>query len=298
MDMNINLKSILKFYAVSPIHAGSGDSTATVDLPIQRERHTNYPVIHASGVKGAMRDFYRRTDKKPVDINFIFGSDSQDEWDKSRDSYNKDKEDKNKIDSAPGAFSVSDAKLLAFPMRSNIAPFVWVTCPYILKRFAMDLEFAGIKSDLKHDLLEKDTAVIINGSLTGNVILEDAVVKTISGTGDYSYLLEKFKDIDKLLLISDEMFDYCVTCTEIQTNIKIDSRTGTAQAGALRYQEFLPSDSVLYSVVYFGNSMLDSLKADSVKKHIEETIKPFIQIGGDETVGKGICKIEWIEGGK
>ena len=54
------LFSICTFYAVSPIHAGSGASTAAVDLPIQRERHTNWPHIQASGVKGAMRDHYRK----------------------------------------------------------------------------------------------------------------------------------------------------------------------------------------------------------------------------------------------
>ena len=40
-----NNASILCLYAVTPCHAGSGASVGVVDLPIQRERHTNWPVI-------------------------------------------------------------------------------------------------------------------------------------------------------------------------------------------------------------------------------------------------------------
>lgn len=286
--MDIKSKSILKFYTVSPMHAGAGDSTATVDVPIQRERHTNYPLVHASGIKGAMREHYRNnvTDNE-ADINMVFGSDTQ-------DGASKD-------DHKPGAFSVSDAKLFAFPMRSSIPPFVQVTCPAILKRFVQDSNFCGKKAAVKDEYLKlsAENAVMLthvendNYAVNSEVILEDAVVKLGKVVKDDKSLMEIFKEIDRLLIISDEMFDYCVTCTEIQTNIKIDTKTGTAADGALRYQEFLPSDTVLYSVVFYNT--LNG--AQTVKEHIEKTISSYLQIGGDYTLGKGICKIEWIAGG-
>ena len=34
------------------VHAGSGSELGIVDLPIQRERHTDYPVFHSSSIKG------------------------------------------------------------------------------------------------------------------------------------------------------------------------------------------------------------------------------------------------------
>ena len=52
--------SIAIMYAVTPCHAGSGSSLGVVDLPIQRERHTNWPMIQASGVKGAFRANFER----------------------------------------------------------------------------------------------------------------------------------------------------------------------------------------------------------------------------------------------
>ena len=300
------LCSICKFYAVSPIHAGSGASTSAVDLPIQRERHTNWPHIQASGVKGAFRahfrDFVDKNNNKQL-INLVFGSDEQDEWDK-------------KIDNLPGAMSVSDARLLAFPMRSNIAPFVWVTCPSILKRLKTDLEYinSGEKMTIsEHDIQEGNAVSLGSDNIFGQVVLEDAVVNVTEEIED-DFFKNTFFELKRLVLISDEMFDYAVSyCTEIQTNIKINSKTGTAEDGALRYQEFLPADSVLYSIVHYSGRNLGEIKNDDkqnpladlvkdmnaevIKNHVEDTVKDFIQIGGDETLGKGICRLEWIKGG-
>jgi len=300
------LCSICKFYAVSPIHAGSGTSTSAVDLPIQRERHTNYPHIQASGVKGAFRAHFRDFVDKNNDtqlINLIFGSDEQDGWDK-------------KVDNLPGAMSVSDARLLAFPMRSNIAPFVWVTCPSVLKRLKTDLEYISLGKEMtihEQDIQEDNAIWIGKGELEKQVVLEDAVVKVTKEIED-DFFKNTFSELKRLILISDEMFDYTVSyCTEIQMNIKISSEIGTAVDGALRYQEFLPADSVLYAIVHYSgrdlgeinnddkqNLLADLIKgmnAEMIKNHVEDTVKDFIQIGGDETLGKGICRLEWISGG-
>ena len=300
------LCSICKFYAVSPIHVGSGASTSAVDLPIQRERHTYYPHIQASGVKGAFRAHFRDFTDKNNDtqlINLIFGSDEQDGWDK-------------KTDNLPSAMSVSDARLLAFPMRSNIAPFVWVTCPLVLKRLKTDLEYISLGEEMtlhEQDIREDNAVSIGSDNISGQIVLEDAVVNVFNKIED-SFSKNTLSELKRLLLISDEMFDYAASyCTEIQTNIKINSKTGTAEDGALRYQEFLPADSVLYTIVHYSgrdfgeiknddkqNPLADLVKnmnAEVIKNHVEDTIKDFIQIGGDETLGKGICKIEWIEGG-
>jgi len=296
------LCSICKFYAVSPIHAGSGAATSAVDLPIQRERHTNWPHIQATGVKGAFRAHYREFNQNDRQlINFIFGSDTQDDWDKNDDNL-------------PGAMSVSDAKLVAFPMRSNIAPFVWVTCPSVLKRLNADFEYAGLPGIEEIRDVKKENAVSIGSEkLDGKIILEDAVVNISSDSAE-SVFQSTFPELERTVLISDEMYDYAVSsCTEVQTQIKIDSKTGAAEDGGLRYQEFLPADSVLYAVVHYSRrdqaelgkkcdnqtliDLVKGLHADTVKRHVEDVITGFIQIGGDETLGKGICRLSWIKGG-
>lgn len=297
LSINRNCVSLCVFYAVSPIHAGSGASLAAVDLPIQRERHTNWPHIQASGVKGSMRAHYRDFAFDKTLINLLFGYDKDDN--KYHVQFFKDDEEKQKVDeNFPGAVSVSDAKLLAFPLRSNIAPFVWVTCPAVLKRLSNDLEFADSDPISQIPHVTGENAICLGGCLKGNVILEDMAV-IVADTPVANPVPQGFPELDRLLLVSDEIFKYAIeSCTEIQTQIKIDSKKGTAADGSLRYQELLPADSVLYSVVYFSRSAFDHYpQAQTVRKHIQDVIKDFIQIGGDETLGRGICKICWVPGG-
>jgi len=293
------LCSIGKLYAISPVHAGSGAATSAVDLPIQRERHTQWPQIQASGVKGAFRDHFRKFNGQASElINLIFGSDAD------NDSWNKD------WGMLPGAVSISDARIFAFPVRSNKAPFVWVTCPSVLKRFNADLAYIGFEKNAAIENIREDGAMSIGAeTLDGQVILEDAVVKVASHHQD-PCIKAFFSELERLLLISDEMFKYAVTCcTEIQTHIKIDEKTGTAADGALRYQEYLPADSLLYTVVHYSHrdkketdeqeirARIADLKADTIKQYVENTIKGFVQIGGDASLGKGIFQLTWFSGG-
>lgn len=294
-----DLFSICTFYAVSPIHAGSGASFTAVDLPIQRERHTHWPHIQASGVKGAMRAHYRDFAEDKSLINFLFGYDRDDVA--HHNSYNSKKVEEDRFDvkdNFPGAVAFSDAKLLAFPMRSSIAPFVWVTCPAVLIRLSNDLSFAGLPATDDIPPVTGTDARCLTGGISGDVILEDMVVNVANGDV-HNLIPHGFPTLGKLLLVSDEVFKYAVdSCTEIQTQIKIDSETGTAQDGALRYQELLPADSVLYSVIYYSRAVFDNtLQSDTVRQHVENIIKKFIQIGGDESLGRGICKLAWISGG-
>lgn len=53
--------------AETPVHAGSGSELELVDLPIQRERHTDFPKIEASGLKGCIKEAfegYRKFENK------------------------------------------------------------------------------------------------------------------------------------------------------------------------------------------------------------------------------------------
>lgn len=302
--------SIVLMYALSPCHAGSGSSMGVVDLPIQRERHTNWPVIQASGVKGAFRanfDLFKNNiaddDKAQIQqfeklTDSIFGSSSSKASDKS---------------GYAGSFSISDAKILAYPMRSNAAPFVWITCPAILKRLIKDVLFIGKAAPV---FVWKDIETLLSGDNTGSkafklhgsfgehkdILLEDYQVRLESDNSPIAGLQQLVSEYmisaERLLLVSDEVFDYGVSdCTQITAKISIDSTTGTTLDGSLRYQEELPADTIMYSVVCWGdtkNSIEDQLKAETIKKFIcEQVIEKYIQIAGDETLGRGIFELSW-----
>jgi CRISPR-associated protein Cmr4 len=317
------LASILTYYAISPIHAGSGALIGAIDLPIQRERHTNWPHIQASSVKGALRDHFRSyssIEDRQL-INFIFGTDTE-----------NDNPPFEMEGSIAGALAASDAKLLAFPVRSNVSPFVWVTCPSVLQRLESDLKFVDNgKEDKKTNWVdismklegEKFVWLINKGDIKIDpILLEDVVLKLKNDIDKKEFITDSVLNllpdtIDKLLLVSDSIFTYLTeTATEVQAQIKIDSKTGTTKDGSLRYQELLPSDTLLYSVIYFKKAMLETnnlritednlkekianLTAKTIMETVKKSINKFIQIGGDETLGRGICSIHWYpnsEGG-
>lgn len=285
--------SILALYAVTPCHAGSGSSTGVVDLPIQRERHTRWPLIQASGVKGALRahfDHFKGSIKeKPQEETFgqitelVFGADTQ----------NGDH---------AGSLSIGDAKILAFPMRSNIAPFVWITCPALLKRLNRDLALIGEQEiDLQPLANLGDAAArwITGQNADASVLLEDMEVQAKGsfslGAGKSAQL---FARAERLLVVSDIVFDYGVNnCTQVMAQIKIDQKSGTTQDGSLRYQEELPADTLMYTVIFWGDSRDEksSLKQEAIRGYIEkEVVTGHLQIGGDETLGRGIFALEWL----
>ena len=107
----------------TPLHAGSGSDLGIVDLPIQREKHTDYPKIEASGLKGSIREIFDAQAKeskiKESEIELVFGPEQG--------------------DLHAGALGFTDARLLLFPVKSVKGVFAWVTCPAVLECFKQDL---------------------------------------------------------------------------------------------------------------------------------------------------------------
>ncbi|NCC26065.1 MAG: type III-B CRISPR module RAMP protein Cmr4 [Deltaproteobacteria bacterium] len=290
--MTTNQDSILVMYAVTPCHAGSGVALGVVDLPIQRERHTNWPMIQASGMKGAMRAHFDRHKADCLEATAIA------QFDQLTDLvFGSEKSE------FAGALAVSDVKILAFPMRSNLAPFVWITCPAVLGRLSKDLRLVGKAGAEKLEnlqMLAKGKAWVLSGQVKGRVLLEDMEVETVDG-GEAIKALDALqpylKGADRLLLVHDEVFSYGVTsCTQVMAQIKIDQSTGTTQSGSLRYQEELPADAIMYSVLLWGSSREGNgtHSAETVAGFIRQTMASHLQIGGDETLGRGIFELTWM----
>jgi len=90
------------------------------------------------------------------------------------------------------------------------------------------------------------------------------------------------------------------TATEVQAQIAIDAASGTTSTGSLRYQELLPADSVLYSVVFFGEERAEEtnrLVLDTLATAVRKAAASHIQMGGDMTLGRGIFHLNWKKGG-
>lgn len=282
-------QALLSLYAISPLHAGAGQATGAVDLPIQRERHTGWPLVQASGVKGALRDAVysslknKNTDEKDVDriLNPLFGQEG------TREN-----------EATAGSLMLSDARLLAYPMRSDIAPFVWITCPAVLGRFADDLLLLGwTQAEVKilHEVKADNGKVHpLNSEFNQGKILLEEWPLDIGPKKELMVLTDLFPVLNRLFLVPDAVFDYGVTqCTEVQAQIKIDTKTGTAQDGSLRYQELLPADSQLYGVCLLQGARAEELQAETLYSYLKDNLGTHLQLGGDWTLGRGLCKVDW-----
>ena len=293
-----NCKPIF-FKAVSGIHAGTGTDLGLVDLPIARERHSGLPKIESSGVKGCIRDVFEQIDGLPGDfVTVAFGP--EDDGDKHA-----------------GSIAFTDARLLLFPVRSAKGIFAYATCPYIINRLKEDFALAAV--DVSDFVPNGETAQVSSDKLlipkANKAVLEEYTIEAtktpyaakLAVTIAEWLKLENAQYIkDNLIILSDDDFtDFAKNNTEVITRIKIDNETGTVANGALFTEELLPSETVLYSLVMTSKIFLDremrkssptveAARADEggyLLDTISEKMPKFVQIGGDATIGKGLCLV-------
>jgi CRISPR-associated protein Cmr4 len=278
-------KAVLGLYTETPLHCGSESGSGFVDLPIQRERHSNFPVIPGSTIKGVLRD--ETTNEWAGLRDFYFGKGSKDQ----------DKEEP----TSPGSVSFGDGFLVAFPVRTASVPFAWVTCPIVLER-----TYRAMKADWPSKVPHLESGYgwgNPGGELRGDVLLEDLVV-TMSDApkngersllGLLEQLLPEEKSFDytrsifpkRIVAVSDEDFGWLVeSATEVVTRIKLDETTHTTsgKGGNMFNEELVPRDTMFVSV-------LRELTPRSSKEFPVGSIPRTIRLGGDETIGRGVT---WV----
>lgn len=233
------------FICETPLHAGAGGGIGT-ELPIQREAHTLFPKIEASGIKGAFRDVFEREFKKKgkpdtdPDLVAVFGHPQNG-------------------DENAGALGLTDGRLLLFPVRSRQGVFAWTTCPRVLTRFERDLRVSEANgggttvknlADLVKAVAKNKSTVPPNGVIAnGSVFLEEysIAVDVDNATHAFASNLTNLLDIPELpaqfVVIPDEYFsDFVQHNTEIHTRIRIGEE-GVVEDGALFSEEHLPTES-------------------------------------------------------
>lgn len=97
---------VFRMECLSNLHAGSGDSGGfgVVDKLVQRDPANNGPVIHASGLKGALREHFSGQSW----VERVFGSDSSQRGD---------------AQIKPGEYKFFQADLLALPQPQDAPPY-------------------------------------------------------------------------------------------------------------------------------------------------------------------------------
>ncbi len=308
--------------AETPLHAGSGSDLGIVDLPIQREKHTDFPKIEASGLKGSLREIFEaQKEKLPPELIKEFPMFS------SNGNYMKQgiartfgPPDNGNLHA--GALGFTDVRLLLFPVKSVKGVFAWITCPYILERFRNDLnlvkgfDISALNNPdkientvpLQSGLILKDKKIVLEEytfEVTPDPKCEE-LCKWLSQTvlpkdREYNFWRDKMcKDV--AVLSNDDFRDFVTLSTEVIARTKINDKTGTVEKGGLWYEEYLPSDSILYALALATPLFTEDKKpedrealnifpdAETVMTFFEKGLPSVIQIGGNATLGKGLVR--------
>jgi len=192
-----------------------------------------------------------------------------------------------------GKLTVSDAKILFFPVKSLKGVFAYVSCPFVLTRYAEDTANKELLEVLKNlkisegEILSSETLKVE----CNKVVLEEF---EFEHKGNPNEVVEKLnlpdglkeKISQRVAIVDDDTFGYFVeNLTEVVNRIKINPETGTVKEGGLWTEEYLPAESVLYSL-RFENQDLTEEGTEYLPSEGSLLI-----LGGDQTVGKGIVKL-------
>ncbi len=297
----------LFLFCETPLHAGSGNDLGIIDMPIQRERHTGFPKIESSSLKGSLREAFERkatTSDTQEKIHRVFGFDNS-SADKSLTTGSGAFANKKDQDFS-GCIAFTDVRILLFPVKSHTGVFAWITCPRVVSRFISEMKEYCKLSDTELVTLQANTTG--SGSKVyknGSVGLEEYIFEGITeeqkvtdfGTWianklfpNNSYWSTKLKT-DIVVLPDDDFADFVQHSTEVITRTKIDNETGTVSDTALFTEEYLPAESLMYSMVMFAPEFkLNGMTEDKVQKFYTDTLPEIFQIGGNATLGKGIVR--------
>lgn len=231
---------------LTPLHLGEGTQIGAVDLPVARERHTDWPFVPGASLKGALRAHARRTGHRDEDVCRVFGA-------------------------APGealfrgTISVGDGVLLAVPARTFTSTFALLTSPLTLGRFARQVSGApeipspssaervlvGSRFDLK--VPGKELAVI-----------EDLcfIQENSDGVDAWARFLREGwlgdeAPLDHLAIVHDDVFAHAARAwLPVRTRNAIDAATGVVDEHKLFSVEYVAPETLFWTLIDGDDSVL------------------------------------------
>lgn len=270
------MKSImLGLLAETAIHPGAGQDTGFVDLPVAREAATDYPVIVGSSFKGALLDRARSEGVDEPTRNRIFGEQNQ-----------------------AGSLVVSDVRLVLLPVRSLTSHYKWVTCPHLLERLWRDLKRAEmVTAEISIPSVDKGKYLGVGDA---NLFLEE---RQFERGGDLpgqvvELLAQLVPHVDtksrlakQVVVLNDDDFAWFARFgLSVNARNNLDEQKKTSKN--LWYEESIPPDSLFYSLLADRNGGKSLSEVQGLFGS-----RPYIQVGGNETVGQGWMAIQIVNGG-
>jgi CRISPR-associated protein Cmr4 len=304
-------------YTISPVHCGIGQAVGAIDLPIARDTATGFPVLPATSLKGVARDFFEKDEAMKPMISRLFGNSLE-------EAENSDQRAAGALAFTEGRLILFPVRSLNRPFFCVTCPLILERLYRDMRALGMKDFFPH---GWKTSKLKAGQAHVSDETLTGKtLVLEDLVYQggEVGVLPDVTQLARRLADLlppdekntreritNHVVVIPDADFtELIMRATPVRARIKltegkttdkwIDEETGEVQSGNLWYEEFLPSECLFISfvgerrqrILFSGEEETDN------KKNLEKAMPLFlknrhlievVQIGGNETVGHGIC---------
>ncbi len=256
---------IYKFQCITNLHVGSGDfNYGVIDNEVERDCLSGNPVIHASGIKGALRDLAEsraETEAEKTSVIRIFGG----------------KGDNGK-DTKAGEYKFFDAQLLSRPLRvsgSEEISSISVTTPEIINGFIDTLKafgFTDLPEKLSVDFVENGPKFYSNKP--GIKIESDEPAFEASEIGAKAKATLDF--------ILGEDCNYALTKSFDDYKLPVIARNKLGDNKNLWYEEYVPHGSVFYMMIMSNEEVSLDFSAP-------------VQFGGNSSIGYGYTKVTEFE---
>lgn len=253
---------------ITNMHAGSGDANyGIVDKLVQRDVLTNLPTVHASSLKGALREhFEQKWGYNDSNIENIFG-----------------KEEKNSGSSETGRYKFLSADLIAIPVRCNYKSYVLGLSKQVVNE-------ANLKSELLVNKALFSTIANENNLYTDenatSVFAEDTMLTIQAYSNPMNGITTTYNGFgDRYASFDQAAFE------NISKNLPVIARNQLSKGVSknLWYEEVVPHKTLF--ITYIG---VPQNQSDQVSAFETDLVKDIIQVGGNATVGYGLCKFHAI----
>jgi CRISPR-associated protein Cmr4 len=254
--------NVYKLECITNLHVGSGDfNYGVIDNEVERDCLSGNPVIHASGIKGALRDVAEikagDDEEKKTEVIKIFGGKGD-----------------NQKDTTKGEYKFFDAQLLSRPLRvsgSEEISSISVTTPEIINGFIDTLKafgFTELPEKLSVDFEENGPKFYSNKP--GVKIESDEPAFEAFKIGD--------KEKATLDFILGEDCNYALTKSFDDYKLPVIARNKLGDNKNLWYEEYVPHGSVFYMMIMCdGDVALDFSEP--------------VQFGGNSSIGYGFTRV-------
>lgn len=248
---------------ITNLHAGSGDANyGIIDKLVQRDTVFNYPTIHASSLKGALRQHFEDAKYSDIKIDEIFG--------KKTDSDE---------DAESGNCNFLSADLVALPVRCSHKQFALTLCPQLV-------ESVNAKSKMLTNHLILNNPASIDKLFTNEIIdpiyLED---DNLNRENYISLLIAASQSLSvfnsQFAYVENKKFD------NYSKDLPVIARNRLDENKNLWYEEIVPHQTIFITYILSGSSDFNLFE--------QHLLNDFIQVGGNSSVGYGLCKFHKID---